>query len=56
MAKEVSSSQFGNPENPSTHSSHLLPKMCADLQEHFPSLSSHLMPLDPSGSQLHSMN
>ena len=48
--------QFGNPKNPTTHFWHLLPKMCADLQEHFPSLSSHLVPLDPFELQLHPIN
>ena len=56
MANDTSSfSQFGNPENPSTQSLHLMPKMF-DLQEHCPFSLSHLIPLDPSGLQLHSMN
>ena len=41
---------FGNPYNPSTHFSHLMPKMF-DLQEHCPFPLSHLVSLDPSGLQ-----
>ena len=56
LKKDLPPWQFGNPKNPPAHLLHLLPKICADLQMQCPSLSSQLVPWDPSELQLHPIN